>query len=341
MSKDTTKIGLDIGNGFVKLVWDGEPLCYYNTVKEVTNEKLNNMLMYSPYPTFGYEGKKYQIGFPGTQGSGGISTKRYGEPEFKREALFAIAQIVNEPNQQITIITGVPAYHIDSDYIIEELKKNLQGKHEVYVDERRVTFTIESVHVLSQGIAAMITRCFDWDPKRKEVYQLVSDEFLMKQYLIQEHGWGTTEMFVIDLSEGGVLMKDTNPTGMKDVTAITKDLISHKYPQLRIGDVYTSLYKLDADLRTGVLDLGSRKVPVQDIVKQVQMQYANEFKLWARNSRFKLENYYRIILSGGGGSALNAAFTEVYKPSVVECMVDSQLANAKGYKIWGEQNLNA
>lgn len=340
MSKKATIIGLDIGNGFVKLVHDGEvPLCYYNTVKEVTNAKLNSMLMYSPYPTFTYDGKKYQIGFPSTYGSGGISSTRYRELEFKREALFAISQIVKEPNEVFKVVTGVPAYHIESDGIAESIKKNLEGKHEVLVDDQKVNFIIESVSVLSQGMAAMVARCFEWDAKKQQIYQIVSDDYIMKRYLIQEIGWGTTEFFVIDLQAGGVIKYDTLPKGMKEVVSQCMDEINRKYPQLRVKDFYESYYQLDDALRSGVLDLGSKKVPIGDILKDVKLQFANEVKLWARNSGFKLESYHRIILSGGGGTSTKDAFTEVYKPTLVELMDDAQMANATGYKVWGAQNL--
>lgn len=332
-------IGLDPGNGFIKLVHDGQSLCYYNTIKEVTNEKLNDMFMVSLYPTFTYNKKKYNIGFPNALGSGGVGSMRYSEEEYKLSVLFAIAQIVKEQNEVFHVVTGVPAYDIESDTIAEGIKKNLKGKYEVYVDDKKVTFTIDDVSVLSQGMAALIARCFEWDSRKKEVFQLVTDDYLTKHFLVQEIGWGTTEFFDINLTSGGVQKFDTHPKGMKEVVSMAMDEINRKFPQLRIKDMYESHYHFDDAVRGGVLDLGQKKVPVGDVLKQVKLRYANEIKLWVRNVGFKLETYHRIILSGGGGISLKEAFEEAYNPTLVELMNDAQMANAVGYKIWGEMNL--
>jgi hypothetical protein len=329
-------IGLDVGNSYIKLVHNGQPLVYYNTVKEVKYDKFTGMIPVSQFPTFTYEGKKYQVGFPGSQGSGGISSTRYGEKQFRMEVLFALAQVVKS-GSNIQLVTGVPAYHIENEIIIDMLKDNLKGRHELEVDDRKVRFEISDVHVLSQGMAALLSHCFGWDG---EIYQKVTDNYLNQRLLVIDTGWGTTEFIEISLREGGVKDFATLPKGIKEVVSSIGQEINRRKPQLRLFDYYESMYDLDEAVRSGVLDMGHVKVPVEALAKSHYEDFANEVKMWARNSRFRLESYYEILLAGGGGIVLQDAYKDAFKPTRTAVTTSAQLANATGYKIWGELNLN-
>lgn len=327
----STIIGLDVANAFIKMVFDGGSMCYYNTIKKIENKEMNGGLAtYSEYPVFGYEGNDYLIGIPGAFGSGGINIGRYSGKQYKKEVLFAVSQVVKEHNEKVIIFAGVPCYHYDADKIINDLKRNLKGKHEVVVDNVRKKFEIVEVMVMGQPMGTMVSKFFGIDGD--EIYQKVLDKIMMQTHLIIDHGWGTTDFILFNLAEGGVIKYDTIPIGMKEVTSKIENAISKKRPDLMIKDYYESKYKLDQDLQSGVLVIGQQRFMADSIKKEVHKGHSDEVKQRCLNSGFKLD--YIIVHTGGGAAAMSDALTEEMGGTVEE---DSQMANANGYYISGKQ----
>ena len=97
------KIGLEVANGFIKVVSNDTEITYPNKVKQLTGIEFN--VLGDLGVVYEYEGKQYILDDKGIS-SGGRSSKRYLTEDYLLEMLIAISQVMTDRNVSLTI--GVP-----------------------------------------------------------------------------------------------------------------------------------------------------------------------------------------------------------------------------------------
>ena len=97
------KIGLEVANGFIKVVSNDTEITYPNKVKQLTGIEFN--VLGDLGVVYEYEGKQYILDNKGIS-SGGRSSKRYLTEDYLLEMLIAISQVITDRNVSLTI--GVP-----------------------------------------------------------------------------------------------------------------------------------------------------------------------------------------------------------------------------------------
>ena len=110
----TQKIGLEVANGFIKIVSNNTELTYPNRLKKLTGSEFN--IVGGLGTIYEYEGKQYILDTTGTS-SGGRSSDRYLSKEYLLELLIAVTQVITERNVALTI--GIPC----RDFGNTDLKK--------------------------------------------------------------------------------------------------------------------------------------------------------------------------------------------------------------------------
>ena len=101
------KIGLEVANGFIKVVSNDSELIYPNKVKKLTGIEFN--VLGDLGVIYEYEGERYMLDEKGIS-SGGRSSNRYLTDDYLLEMLIAISQVITDRNISLTI--GVFAFFL-------------------------------------------------------------------------------------------------------------------------------------------------------------------------------------------------------------------------------------
>lgn len=161
---------------------------------------------------------------------------RYLTDAFKIMAKIAMAKVVDDceikQDENILVVTGVPSGESNSDceeQIKEAFIGELEGFHEVEINDKEITFKIGRVEVTSQATAAVLDRYLD-----DEGY--VGDEDY--QYIkvgVVDIGAGTSDLDVIDkLSRLNI--NHSVKKGFRDVYDAIRIEINKKYPTHEVSD---------------------------------------------------------------------------------------------------------
>ncbi len=132
------KIGLEVANGYIKVVSDDIEISYPNRLKMLTGEEFD--VVGTLGSIYEFEGDQYIIDSTGTS-SGGRNSNRYLTKEYLLEALVAISQVIKERNIVITV--GVPCRDFRKEQLKESIINNLKGRHELKVIKGKTTERFE------------------------------------------------------------------------------------------------------------------------------------------------------------------------------------------------------
>lgn len=331
-------VGFEDSNSSIKVVCGGRVLHYLNTLQEV-NENLLANLMKNNQKIYHYQGKKYIIGSVAGNGSGSKDESRYYSEQFKRETAIALSQVVDSDKENIKLVTGLPASLSERDDLIKKMKKNLIDTYEVTIEyneytKERKQFTISDVIIVSQPIGTLWTIIYNTDGTLKTNDKNIKHH----KFLLIDIGYGTTDMVELSASKGLGNNKTLNKA-MSDYVANLYNAIEREYPESRLSAAIENPYELDKLLvDNDILELPRGKFKVGNIKEKLQDAMAQEIKSSLDKFGYNFEIYHKIILTGGGSKTLEKAIRKVFNNDNRITLVDNPLlANATGFYIIAKQ----
>ena len=184
----TQKIGLEVANGYIKVVSDDSEAVYPNRLKMLTGSEFS--LTGTIGTIYEFNNKKYILDEKGDS-SGGRSADRYLSDDYLLETLVAISQVIKERNVALTI--GVPCRDFEIKGLKEKITNHLKGRHVLYVsnnieeEKEEYVINIEDVYVVVEPLGTLCEFVFD------EKLQIVNnrDNF---SYVIIDIGYSTTDI---------------------------------------------------------------------------------------------------------------------------------------------------
>ncbi|QVK19745.1 ParM/StbA family protein (plasmid) [Mycoplasmatota bacterium] len=328
-------VGLEVANSSIKGYANNKSLLYPNTVKAVTKTFEGSFIKNNEGFIAEYEGQVYEVGFVDNSGSGSKSITRYSTPEFKRECIFALSQLVERDDEEIRLFTGTPSSHSDDEEIKKDIINNLKGTHTVKLIPSNVkrTFTITHVQVVAQPVGTLIKSWFNENGTVKNKNEMKND------FCVIDIGWGSTDL--LTMVGGRPKEKDTINLAMSDFNKNLRDEIQNKHPESKVKYYYNSLYELDLKVReTDIIETphGLKSYNIKNIKEEVQLDFAREIISRISNTGINLDNFYRIYITGGGSIMLHKAMQNIFRNDDRISLVENpQMANAIGFYILARQ----
>ena len=133
----TQKIGLEIANGYIKVVSDDSEAVYPNRLKMLTGSEFS--LTGTIGTVYEFNNKKYILDEKGDS-SGGRSADRYLSEDYLLETLVAVSQVIKERNVALTI--GVPCRDFEVKDLKTKITNHLKGKlHNILRDEKGLVYS--------------------------------------------------------------------------------------------------------------------------------------------------------------------------------------------------------
>lgn len=307
------KIGLEIANGYIKVVSDDVETSYPNRLRLLSGDEFN--LTGDLGKIYEFEGKQYIIDPNGT-GSGGRNANRYLSKEYLLEALVAIAQVIKERNIILTI--GVPCRDFRKTTLKENIINNLKGRHELKVingkNTERFEINIEEVFVAVEPLGTLCDYVFN---SKFEIVENRNESTC----LIIDIGYSTTDI----LATNGLRIEKLHgaDVGCMDIT----------------NQYLHEINSIDEEVQFTLTDIGLDNKP---IIKKFNLEFNFTEKLNEVKENFvksKLipaikecginpSHYDNVIYTGGGALALKdqleLKFNEMIYP-------EPQMANARGF----------
>lgn len=320
-------IGLDIGNNSVKAYTEKKQLQYINTIKEVSSINIS-----SQYPLITFNKKVFEVGNPVNVGSGGLQIGRYVTDNFKRECIFAIAQLTEGKGENLKIMLGIPV-HLERDKdTIDTIKDNLIGSYSLKMNNENIRFNINEVMTIANPVNSLISSLFNTNGSKKEIHD-------NNDLVIVDIGWTGTS--IVDFKSGKISRKDTITRGMSYYTSQLIESINKRHTSSQIPLFVESYYDIDRkfnvanklELPTGTFDILSNKIHTNKLV-------AEEIYYDLCNRGYNFDKYWHIIFTGGGSITLGEQFKEVFNnDSRLIINPSPQMTNAIGLYLEGNNSI--
>ena len=309
----TQKIGLEVANGFIKVVSTDTEITYPNKLKPLTGREFN--VLGDLGVIYEYEGRQYILDENGIS-SGGRSSNRYLTKDYLLELLIAISQVITDRNVVLTI--GVPCRDFENVTLKEKMMKHLGGRHVLYVttkgEKEEFVINISQIHIVCEPLGTLCDFVFN------EGLQIVNNRNKFN-YVIIDIGYSTTDI----LATNGLRIEKLHgaDVGCMDIT--------NQYLN-KINDI-------DEKVQFKLTDIGLDNKP---IIKKFNLEFNFTEKLNEVKENFvksKLipaikecginpSHYDNVIYTGGGALALKdqleLKFNEMIYP-------EPQMANARGF----------
>lgn len=326
-------IGLEVANSSIKVKSLGKNIYCLNTIEKIESNDTNQLLDLNNYDVFKYNNIEYAIGLQTSNGSGSKSIDRYKSEEFKIAALYGLHQAVVNNGEKLKVITGVPASEASSKHIRDLIKNSLKGHHITTYKNKRKIFEVESVEVIPQPAGCLFNELYDLRGYEKNIDR-------NKNYLIIDIGWCSSDVIDIHFISG-VNKQDTIFTAMSDYNSWILKEIEKEYPESEIRQFIETLYDLDKRImNTDLLETSNGTFNIKEIKNKAKKKLANEIVLKLGNFGYKLSQYHKIFLTGGGSVHLENNIKNLmpnYKHKI-ELVKDPVMSNCTGFYIYARKH---
>jgi plasmid segregation protein ParM len=312
---------IDLGNGFTKRTHNGEvtiePSVLADAPDFFTSNNTNTELKFhdsNPY-CIGSEVIKSEL--PAISALGDDDVKRYDSIEFKKLLFGFIAKDFKESVVIPHLVTGLPVNHFKAK--AEDLKKMIEGKKVVSVNNEEIIIDIETVHVLPQPIGTYMHLANDNKVDPEEDLTLIIDG-----------GHGSLDV-----------------TEMKGYT-ITKRAGAERGAKNAYIDIYNFLVDTYSDMRSITianiprllekgLNVDGDSIDISEFpgVKAILTRHFEATFNFVRDNRFDLKAYNKVIFTGGMASMHKERIKSKDRKNFV-IIEDAQEANVLGYFDYGK-----
>lgn len=310
----TQKIGLEVANGFIKVVSNGAELTYPNRLKKLTGSEFN--IVGEIGTVYSYEGRKYILDSTGIS-SGGRASTRYLSKEYLLELLIAITQVITERNVSLTI--GVPCRDFENTELKNKIIKKLTGRHIINVitnnETEEFVINIVDVFVACEPLGTLCDYVFN------ERLQIVNNRNNYN-YVVIDIGFSTTDI----LATNGL---QVDKIAGEDIGCM--DIINQfvrEINNINEGTDHHFTYNDISDDINPVIQKYGKTFDFTAELEEVKETFAANLEAMIRRSGINLSHYDRIIYTGGGALALQG-FIKLRTNAVI--FPDAQIANARGF----------
>lgn len=307
-------IGLEVANGFIKIVSNDTELIYPNKLKQLTGTEFN--VLGDLGTIYEYEGRKYLLDPKGIS-SGGRNSNRYLTKDYRLEMLIAISQVITERNVSLTI--GVPCRDFENVSLKSKIEGNLKGRHIINKinngESEEFVININKLHIVCEPLGTLCDFVFD------EKLQIVNDRNKFN-YVIIDIGYSTTDILATDGLKVDKLAGDD--IGCMD---IINDYVRLMNAKFQGSDFHFTADDVSSDIATTVRKYGKTFI-FEDELNTVKDIVASKLDASIRQSGINLSHYDRIIYTGGGALALKNHI-QLRKNAII--YPDAQIANARGF----------
>lgn len=312
----TQKIGLEVANGYIKVVSDDSEAVYPNRLKMLTGSEFS--LTGTIGTIYEFNNKKYILDEKGDS-SGGRSADRYLSDDYLLETLVAISQVIKERNVALTI--GVPCRDFEIKGLKEKITNHLKGRHVLYVsnnleeEKEEYVINIEDVYVVVEPLGTLCEFVFD------EKLQIVNnrDNF---SYVIIDIGYSTTDILATNGLRIDKIFGDD--IGCMDISndyvrAINKLQVDNGY-SFTLDDITLE--------NKAIINKYGEKFDFTNTLNEIKTGFVRRLETSVKKSGINKNNYDRIIYTGGGALALKDQIKLGHNEVIYS---DAQLANARGF----------
>ena len=310
----TQKIGLEVANGFIKIVSNNTELTYPNRLKKLTGSEFN--IIGGLGTIYEYEGKQYILDTTGTS-SGGRSSDRYLSKEYLLELLIAVTQVITERNIALTI--GIPCRDFGNTDLKKEIIKKLTGRHVINVilndDTTEYIVNITDVFVMCEPLGTLCDFVFN------EKLQ-ITNERNAYNYVVIDIGYSTTDILATNGLQVDKLAGD-------DIGCM--DIVNGLVQEMNASVKGTDHHFTYNDVSDEISPIVNKYGKVFDFTKEldeVKQTFATKLDAAIRRSGINLAHYDRIIFTGGGALAMK---DHIKLRSNAIIYPDAQIANARGF----------
>lgn len=318
-------IAIDAANSSIKICSQNGIITYPNTLREIPSDELSFIKAIDN--VFSIDGKKYEVGSEELPSLSGRTGEKYRTEHFVVSVLIAIVHAPGVNRETIELVMGLPCGHSRDEKLKQSLTEKLKGSHEVTKDEKKYTFNISKVRLIAQPLGTLTTILFKDDGEVRDNNSLNSKQ------LIIDIGWGTTDV----VETKGTKITNSLGTDIGIVTAIQK--IKNQLSASSTGRGITSLLYLDSNIRkSDLIDAPKGTINVFLLKKHSFQFLADEVVNFIMSSGLKLEEYHRIIFTGGGSLALRPYLKKhniLFNDPRVTFLNNAQTANVRGFYMYG------
>ncbi|MFZ3577463.1 hypothetical protein [Virgibacillus sp. DJP39] len=341
--KDKALLGLDIGNGYVKVVlsYNGEVERFvmpsgfvYESkagfeelgISEVVKNQYHLVNDNNPNPTVLLWDKEIgkNIYFESLLGG----KERYNTTEFStfvsmvmHESLARLG-VKNKNDVELYIVSGVPSTHKGSKSE-EDLKQTFLNAPKIRAKGELFTPRVKLVNILHQPIGTVLNRLFD-----KNGFSKDDEEHTIATFDI---GTYTSDGAVIQKLDVFKVLKEGNFTENTGMSSVYEDIVDHI--RVETGSVIP-FSNIEKQFDMDDYKISKRKYVKTKFVKEKSIKEKYDIIKNAMNSKWKEQDRFdEIILTGGGAKTFYPLFIEEgYEMILAE---DNQMANALGFYKFG------
>jgi len=319
-------VGVDIGYGFVKS-YDGEHEIVFPSVVGIGRDisYRSQLSTYkSPLDTLAlkYNGKNYFIGnYAIRQSSIPSRSLDIKKPEDLNTLLLFLTSLglySNEPQQQFSVVTGLPTNYILSYQ--EQLANLLSGEHQIVLgidgknEEKRII--VNDIKIVPQPFGTLFNLVLDSAGN-------VSDQEMSNKIVgIADIGFKTADFVVSDSLEFVDRLSSSSNSGMVSAYEIIAAMIRSKYK------IDKKDFELDQIVKNKTIKIAGINYDISDIISEAYFNLAAKIKT-ELDSLWDYRELDAIILTGGGGEALSEYLIPKFNNMML--VQDAQFANVKGF----------
>lgn len=315
-------IGLDVGFGYTKAMVDNKAILFPSVISppveigfrswwEDRSDRINHLEVT-------VDGKTYFVGnLALNQGRFAYATLdriRTQTKEYRLLFVAAMAQFVEFPEEEFSVVTGLP---VDDFEDRDAIEGTFSGRFDLTVAGRQVSFVIRNLTVIPQPCGAFMDLLFPGTQGN------LNEEYAQGLVGIVDIGYKTTDFVLMQSGEYAQKLSGSLKHG---VSTIYQAAISR----------FSAAYRGNWDLRSveealsyGVISrLGERTAINPALLDAEFAGLAGQITSWIRQ-RWSDEGLHRIICTGGGSLMLEPYLAKAL-PGIT-FMEDPQQANVRGF----------
>jgi PRTRC genetic system protein D len=335
MNDQTTRVGLDVGFGDVKLVYLAErahiltfPAILGRAEDPARGRQLDLGLggRRRRIQTIEYGGNAYFVGegaltesrLAGSQ----QNAERIGSEE---ERLLMLAALARAGIGQALVVTGLPVLWWERR---RDLVRSWQGEHRLVVDGNPRTIVVREVRPVWQPLGSFYARFLAGDGLAQ-----AGEEVLRAGFGIVDIGFNTTDLSGIHNLQPIPRWSGGIRVGVRDALDVLSAAIEARY------GVRRPLAELAAALRRGrPLTIYRDRVSLDDLAPSALASLAQEIVGEATRQWGQADRFHTVLITGGGAALVGKAVAAAF-PHNAEILSRPALANALGFAHFAQRRI--
>jgi plasmid segregation protein ParM len=315
-------IGLDVGYGYTKAMDEKKTICFPSIVSPAMELKFKSWetesVAYPDHLSVTLDGDSFFVGnlalHQGRFAHATLDRVRTQSKEYRILFLTALSLLVQFPDEELSVVTGLPVDDYEDREIIED---QLSGRFEITLGKKEVSFAIHNLTVVPQPCGAYMDLLF------RDTLGHVNEWHTQSLIGIVDIGYKTTDFVLVRQNQYVEKLSGSLKKGM-----------SHIY-QAAISKL-SATYRGNWDLRSAeeVIQKGViRRLGEQTTVDHTLFEpdlagLAQEITAWI-HQRWSDQMLDGLVCGGGGSVPLKPHLLKAFPKMIF--VEDPQTANVRGF----------